>query len=245
MALHCGEFNPEELPACKAESLVAYLELAHVFPEFTLAGSRSSWLEAPLFCRYITDRDRAWFVQEPFTHGYVPVSTIIKKPYIWMELINRINRVGAQAGFSYDHTGKFVAAIGELWSNIIDHSQKIDTGYIGLKLTPGLFEFVVADHGVGILASLNSNPKHESLRDHGRAIELALSEGVSRYDDREGHGYGFRPLFTGLANIARDLRFRSGDHARVITRVDSGQPEARTYQLAPLTGFFCSVTCTL
>lgn len=160
-------------------------------------------------------------------------------------MANRLKRLSIRAGFSDDHSGKFVAAIDELWSNVVEHSRRSETGYIGFKLVPGRFEFVVADYGVGILASLNSNPVYADLADHGRAIELALSEGISRHHKDEGHGFGFRPLFIGLANIARDLRFRSGDHAREITRTSSAPPEARTYELAPLPGFFCSITCVV
>lgn len=160
-------------------------------------------------------------------------------------MVNRLKRLSIGAGFSSDHSGKFVAAIDELWSNVVDHSQRSDTGYIAFDLAPGKFEFVVADYGVGILTSLNSNPVYADLADHGRAIELALSEGISRYHKEEGHGFGFRPLFIGLANIARDLRFRSGDHAREIIRASSAPPEARTYELAPLPGFFCSITCVV
>lgn len=160
-------------------------------------------------------------------------------------MVNRLKRLSIGAGFSSDYSGKFVAAIDELWSNVVDHSQRCDTGYIAFALAPGKFEFVVADFGVGILASLNSNPAYADLTDQGRAIELALSEGISRYHIQEGHGFGFRPLFIGLANIARDLRFRSGDHAREIIRAGSAPPEARTYELAPLPGFFCSITCVV
>lgn len=109
----------------------------------------------------------------------------------------------------------------------------------------GTAKIIVADRGVGVLSSLKSNPAYAHLNDHGRAIELVLSEGISRYYDEEGHGFGFRPLFVGLANIARNLRFRSGDHAREIVRTPGGPLISRTYELAPLPGFFCSVTCAV
>lgn len=160
-------------------------------------------------------------------------------------MINRLKRLSIKAGFSNDHSGKFLAAIDELWNNVVDHSQRDETGYIAFSLEPGRFEFVVADHGIGVLASLKSNPDYAHLNDHGRAIELALSEGVTRYYTEDGHGFGFRPLFVGLANIARGLRFRSGDHARELIRTGDGPPVSRTYELAHLPGFFCSVTCSV
>lgn len=160
-------------------------------------------------------------------------------------MINRLKRLSIGAGFSNDHSGKFLAAIDELWSNVVDHSQRSDTGYIAFSLEPCRFEFVVADFGVGVLASLKSNPAYAHLTDHGRAIELILSEGVSRYYTENGHGFGFRPLFVGLANIARGLRFRSGDHCREVIRTGDGPPSSRTYELARLPGFFCSVICEI
>ena len=153
-------------------------------------------------------------------------------------MINRLKRLSINAGFSNDHSGKFLAAIDELWSNVVDHSQKSDTGYFAFSLEPHRFEFVVADHGIGVLASLKSNPLYAGLTDHGRAIELVLSEGISRYYTEDGHGFGFRPLFVGLANIARSLRFRSGDHAREVVRTAEGNLASRTYELAALPGFF-------
>lgn len=226
-------------------TLGAYLELAHTFPALLAAGGSFDWLDSRHFRRYLTDRGRPWFVEDPYPHGFIPIPSMVSSPLVWTEMINRLKRLSIGAGFSDDHSGKFVAAIDELWCNVVDHSQRSDTGYVGFSLEPGRFEFVVADHGVGILASLNSNPIYADLKDHGRAIELALSEGISRYHKDDGHGFGFRPLFIGLANIARDLRFRSGDHAREITRVSGAPPEARTYEIAPLPGFFCSTTCVV
>ncbi|NKM22034.1 hypothetical protein GFM01_30585 [Rhizobium laguerreae] len=162
---------------------------------------------------------------------------------VWIDAANRIKRLSVEAGFSVDHSGKFVAAIAELMGNILDHSQRPETGYVAFHVEPRKLEFVVADRGIGVLSSLNSNPEYTKLADHGRAIELALSEGISRYPREEGHGFGFRPLFVGLANIARSLRFRSGDHCREVARHSDGPPQSRTYELAALNGFFCAVTC--
>ncbi|TIX92774.1 ATP-binding protein [Rhizobium sp. P44RR-XXIV] len=241
--MQTGAVDATDIPPCAAQSLGAFLEFAHIFPQLLVKPSEAAWLDPRHFRRFVTHRETPWFVEDPHPYGFVPVSTMISSPLVWTDVINRLKRLSIAAGFSNDHSGKFVAAIGELWGNIVDHSQRSDTGYIAFSLESSRFEFVVADHGIGVLASLKSNPAYAHLTDHGRAIELVLSEGVSRYYTENGHGFGFRPLFVGLANIARSLRFRSGDHAREVIRADAGTPESRTYELASLPGFFCSVLC--
>ncbi|MBY5812944.1 ATP-binding protein [Rhizobium leguminosarum] len=245
MALQNGAVEPADLPSCAAQSLGAFLELAHIFPGFKQTPGGLKWLDPRHFQHFLTARETAWFLEEPHPYGFIPIATMISNPLVWTDVINRLKRLSINAGFSSDHSGKFVAAIGELWGNVVDHSQRSDTGYVAFSLGPGRFEFVVADHGVGVLASLKSNPDYAHLTDHGGAIKLVLSEGVSRYYTEEGHGFGFRPLFVGLANIARGLRFRSGDHGREVIRTGGGPPSSRTYELAHLPGFFCSVVCEI
>jgi hypothetical protein len=147
------------------------------------------------------------------------------------------------AGFTADHGGKLVAAIGELYSNVVEHSQRIDSGYVAYSGNNGRFEFVVGDSGIGVLKSLTSNPTFANIADFGRALELVLSDGVSRHDQDDGHGHGFRPLFVGLANLSKSIRFHSGDHSREIVRNDDGSLSSRTRQISTLDGFFCSVLC--
>ena len=138
--------------------------------------------------------------------------------------------------------GQMAAAILELAGNVEEHSAAPETGIIAFRATAGVFEFVVADQGIGILRSLRGSPEFLTLDDHGRAIELALTDGVSRFQDpRRGHG--FRPIFQGLTNLNGYLRFRSGDHAIIM---DGTTPSLATAQLAQkpyFAGFFVSVMC--
>jgi anti-sigma regulatory factor (Ser/Thr protein kinase) len=138
--------------------------------------------------------------------------------------------------------GQMAAAILELAGNVEEHSAAPETGIIAFRATAGVFEFVVADQGIGILRSLRGSPEFLTLDDHGRAIDLALTDGVSRFQDpRRGHG--FRPIFQGLTNLNGYLRFRSGDHAIIM---DGTTPSLATAQLAQkpyFAGFFASVMC--
>ncbi len=121
--------------------------------------------------------------------------------------------------------GQLVAAMQELENNIHEHSEAAETGLLAYRAAPGIFEFVAADRGIGILASLRRSPEFASLTDHGRAIESALADGTSRFGMNMGRGNGFRPIFLGLLNLQGSLRFRSGDHALLM---DGTSPQLST-----------------
>jgi hypothetical protein len=175
--------------------------------------------------------------------GFVSVTAISADYANWTEFAMRAKRAATGGGFADDQAGQLVAAIGELRDNIRDHSQRVETGYLVYDVAPNRFEFVVADSGIGVLQSLRLHPHFAYLSDAGKALELALSEGVSRHYDEKDRGRGFRPIFIGLANASRHLRFRSGDHSREIVRANGGGLEAATHQRANLDGFLCSVAC--
>jgi anti-sigma regulatory factor (Ser/Thr protein kinase) len=135
------------------------------------------------------------------------------------------------------------AALREMESNIHEHSGAAGTGILAFQARPSMFEFVAADSGVGILATLREDEEFADLTDHGLAIHAALQDNVSRYGRGSGHGNGFRDLFLGLAHLNADLRFRSGDHALLIS---GSRPElkiARLAQKAPYNGFLAAVRC--
>lgn len=135
------------------------------------------------------------------------------------------------------------AALREMESNIHEHSGAAATGILAFQARSSLFEFVAADGGYGVLATLREDEEFVDLNDHGLAIHAALQENVSRYGRMSGHGNGFRDLFLGLAHLNADLRFRSGDHALLIS---GPQPELKTARLAqksPFKGFLAAVRC--
>jgi hypothetical protein len=101
----------------------------------------------------------------------------------------------------------------------------------------------VSDRGRGILETLRSCPTYSHVTDHGNALMLALTEGVSRYGPNTSHGFGFRPIFNGLANLRGLLRFRSGDHALTLDGTGPSLTSAKPAQKTPVSGFIASVTC--
>jgi hypothetical protein len=125
-----------------------------------------------------------------------------------------------------------------------NHSRRANTALAGYGWSEGRFEYVVADGGRGILASLRSCPEYADLQDAGYAIEVALTEGESCLGRGSGHGRGFSAVFLSLADLNGCLRFRSDDHALTI---NGASPDLSTAGLAQigvnLKGFLVSVVC--
>ena len=139
--------------------------------------------------------------------------------------------------------GQLVAAMQELECNIHEHCDAPDTGILSFRAAAGVFEFVAADRGIGILRSLQSCLAFSDFDDHGKAMLAALSDGTSRFGSDSRRGHGFRPIFLGLANLRGSLRFRSGDHALVIDGTSPSLATAQLAQKAFIDGFVASVRC--
>jgi hypothetical protein len=161
----------------------------------------------------------------------------------WVQFGVAAQYAAAQAGFSRDVTAQLVGAIGEMQSNIYEHSQASVTGIVTFRAAPGVFEFVVSDRGIGALESLKGCPAYSNLAGHGQALKLALTDGISRHGPLSGRGLGYRPLFRGLSNLNGALRFRSGDYALTIDGQNAGAIPAKLWQKPMLKGFFASVIC--
>lgn len=161
----------------------------------------------------------------------------------WVQFGVAAHYSAVQAGFSRDVAAQLVGAIGEMQSNIYEHSQASVTGIIAFRAAPGVFEFVVSDRGIGVLESLKRCPDYANLAGYSQALRLALTDGVSRYGPLSGRGLGFRPLFRGLSNLNGALRFRSGNYALTIDGQNAGSIPAKLWQKPILQGFFASVIC--
>jgi hypothetical protein len=147
------------------------------------------------------------------------------------------------AGLAVPIAQSLAAALREMESNIHEHSRAAATGILAFQAHPSVFEFVAADGGVGVLATLREDEEFADLTDNGLALHAALQENVSRYGRRSGHGNGFRDLFLGLAHLNADLRFRSGDHALLISGPQPELKTARLAQKASFQGFLAAVRC--
>ena len=140
---------------------------------------------------------------------------------------------------------RLVAALCELIGNISDHSEAADTGFVAFSANDGLFEFVVADRGVGVLESLRKSPEHRALSDQGAALSAMIQSGVSRFGSGTGHGNGFRPIFERLADMKGFLRFRSGDYALTLDGQFGDKVNLQLSQKPLIIGFFAAVVCRI
>jgi anti-sigma regulatory factor (Ser/Thr protein kinase) len=152
---------------------------------------------------------------------------------------------GQRVGFPHSVAAGLIGAIKELHSNVYEHSDASETGLVAYQATPGVFEFVVADRGVGVLATLKTNPKHIGLAHDRDALLLALRDGCSRHPDGARRGYGFNPIFTALANMNGALRFRSGDAAVLVNGRNPKEIRPKCATKPPFKGFLASIRCEL
>jgi anti-sigma regulatory factor (Ser/Thr protein kinase) len=205
-----------------ARELGPFLELSHLAEDGLIPSPQTgAWLALNSMTSLnhaMAEGRRQWMCRETRSIGFLrteqqpPADTTA-----WTAFGLAAQKAAVAAGFSNTVAGQLVGALVAMQSNIYEHSEASQSGLLAFRAVAGVFEFVVADRGIGVLESLRSGVAHAGLIDHGTALEVTLTEGCSRFGDGIGRGMGFRPLFVGLANLRGELRFRSGDHALIIT----------------------------
>jgi hypothetical protein len=132
-------------------------------------------------------------------------------------------------------------------NNLVIHCEAPQTAVIGYRHSKAEkeFEYVVADRGIGVLASLKQNPIYHHLLDSGQALETAIKDGESRRGKNIGYGNGFQQLMRNIASQNSYLRFRSGDHSLALDGVDKPHIDALTQQTVEFQGFLISVVCKI
>jgi anti-sigma regulatory factor (Ser/Thr protein kinase) len=229
-------------------SLGPLIELMELVSAGTLPASAASWLSPTFLAEFLkawSDGRQKWL--SPTSHfGFIRTREESEE---WRVECTGFLIKAQQAARNISRLpgsipGQMAAAIAELEGNIQEHSDAVTTGVLAYRAITNVFEFVVADHGIGILESLRSSPRFGELNDHGRALEQALTDGTSRHNDpRRGHG--FRPIFQGLTNLHGYLRFRTGDSAIVMDGTTPNLATAQLFQKPRLIGFFGSVRCEI
>ncbi|HZG07983.1 MAG TPA: hypothetical protein VEZ70_03280 [Allosphingosinicella sp.] len=159
-----------------------------------------------------------------------------------LELMQRALLSLSKTSFPKDAAAQAVSALGELDSNIQEHSGDRERGITAFELGAGFLGIYSSDLGVGVLNSLRRNPAFEALDDSGEALMLAVQEGVSSFED-PGRGKGFRPIFVGLASLSALLRFRSGDSVLEINGFGDGVPCQDVKERSSIPGFHAFIHC--
>ena len=165
---------------------------------------------------------------------------------LWDQWAKHVENAAVAAGLPRGLAAGLMGALGELQDNVFEHSGRPETGLVAYGAKTGTFEFVVADAGRGVLASLRENPEYTHLADCGAALRLAASDGASRHTSESGHGYGIGQLFRALAHHNAELRFRSGDYAlRIWGDAPSLTGQVELLHKAWLDGLTVTVRCAL
>jgi anti-sigma regulatory factor (Ser/Thr protein kinase) len=243
-----GRVDGQAFPRMAAQKLGPVIELMQLAATGLLPPpEKAEWLAldglAVLYRALLTGR-KHWVCSDGRRIGFLRTGAHPPKDETrWVSFCLAVQQAASMAGFSTRIAQQLVAAIGELHSNVYEHSRFPETGLIAFRAGMNSFEFVVADHGIGVLESLRTCSEFKGISDHGDALKLALTEGVSRFGSKTGRGYGFRPIFIGLANIKGYLRFRSGDHTIIIDGTEPSLMTARPAQKPMLPGFIVSVSC--
>jgi hypothetical protein len=145
------------------------------------------------------------------------------------------------AGWPKEFAWGMAGALGEMESNIHEHSAAVHTGILAYRVTRAEVEWVASDTGIGVLKGFQDGA-YPLLRDSAEALKLALTDGCSRLGIA-GHGNGFRPLFRALSARHGRLRFRSDDQLLTIAGDSPALSRARLHQRARVPGFSVNVVC--
>ena len=243
-----GRLNGRSLPVMVVRDIGPILELALLAEWDLLPNAQvAPWLfldDLSALGKALNAGLRQWICPQSRLTGLLCTDTAnAQNDSVWTGFGLAAQQAAKAAGFPRCIAAQLTAALGELQSNIYEHAQASDTGIVVFHAQLGRFNFVVADRGIGVLESLRSAVAYAELSDHGEALRLALRDGVSRHGPGASRGYGFRPLFVGLANLKGYLRFRSGDHALLIDGQNFSFTTAKVAQKPPIRGFFISVSC--
>lgn len=160
----------------------------------------------------------------------------------WTAFSKRMEDAAKNSGLKERFAKALVGTFEEMTANLLEHSEKPETGLVGYRWDDSEFEYVVADSGIGVLNSLRKNTKYGYLGDDGAALQMALKYGVSGCENESGRGTGFKTLLHNLANRRSYLRFRSGDHYHTIDGIES-QTVTETRESTKFEGFLVSVVC--
>lgn len=241
-----------ELTGCRVDSIGPLVEFAFfaaanptVVPPLAVVSSDEIVrdLSTLLRVRWETQPTKTSSLESrPWEFSRVPPASATGDPY-WVAFVQRLRHAGLAAGFDTVTARKLAGTFGELADNIWQHSGATHTGLVGYRRVIGRFEFVIADAGIGVVASLNKHLEFIGLTDAGVALETALTLADTPYGRRTGRGQGYRRMLASLLDLTGSLRVRSGDHGVSMSGMDLSLRTASTFQSAQFTGFFQAIEC--
>ena len=233
----------QDLPKHKAVELGPVMELAFACEAAGLSPpSRAPWLHLDALASLVTattNLEGLWIGDDGRKLGLMRLGRS-NDDVATLQIARALQVAAGGVGFDKTISGQLAAAMRELIGNVEEHSESTRSGVAAFRATHDRMEMVVMDRGVGVLKSLSSARNYAELNDHLHALQLTLTEGVSRLDTA-GRGQGFRPLFVGLADQEGVLRFRSGDGLIAIDGTLGPRIQPRTARRSNSRGLFISV----
>jgi len=155
-------------------------------------------------------------------HTIVP-ATQYRTPTEQFEAVNRIVNVmlGTIPDMERSDFAAFEWAVNELTDNVLVHSKSSIGGLVQVSTfikNRKQVQFVVADAGIGIPASLRTG--HPEIRSDAEALDCAIREGVTR-DAAVGQGNGMFGSFQ-ICSKSKGAFLVDSGHARMTYRADRG-----------------------
>ena len=119
---------------------------------------------------------------------------------VWLRHIESDLRTSiATSGFTPVTAKALTGAVSEIINNVWQHAQTTIPAFLVYHLEPERVNIGIADTGTGVLNSLRTNPRYESLKTSMAALKKAMTVGVTRYEE-QGHGYGFDTVLRAVAD---------------------------------------------
>ena len=201
--------------------------------------------EARLLLRQLSNQEKrpastTSFTPLPVEFSAIPGTKSEFNEVAWSTFCTRMQKAGERAGVDRRLAQALAGSLDEMASNALEHSGNITNSIAGYRWRPGDFEYIVSDSGIGVLSSLRTNIEYKWISDSGRALEVAIKDGESRYGKGTGRGMGFHDLTINIARRGSCLRFRTGDHALIIDGTD-GIIREELRQTGNFDGFLVSV----
>jgi hypothetical protein len=163
----------------------------------------------------------------------------------WDLFAGRFEASARSVGFPFDAAARLQMALYEMTENAVIHAEAPEV-LVGFHASQGKALFCVADVGIGVLASLRKNTAFSGLKLHNEAIRAALQDGAtSRCSEEGGGGFGFRQVFTALADQWGSLRFRSGEGCVTMEGTDCDANQGSITHPPALPGFQVSICCRI
>lgn len=171
----------------------------------------------------------------------IAIPDMLGRDVAWTAYLKRAEMTARAVGFADTVAAGLVGAIHELADNVVRHSDAQTPSVAAFARTESAFEYVVADAGVGMLASLQRASEFRSLRDDLEALPLAVTPGVSRHGRGVGYGYGYRAVFLPLKAAFGSVRLRSGSAVLEVVSTSTSSDQGRCSQRPHHQGVVVSV----